>query len=752
MQHLKGMKIWLCWRHETVKGRRTKVPYGADGKKAGTDGKYSHRWVMYENALEAAKKHGFDGVGLVIPPGYGGIDEDHRDSFDPLAVEIRERLDTYEERSPSGTGQHLLFQCDLSKIPQRDGKLDSRYYAKNPHNKLEIYFGGLTNRFFTYTGDVISDKPVADCTEAALWFLDTHMQRARFKKEKKQSVYDPIATARKAKNGDKFIALYDNGDTSGYCSDSEADLALCNALAFFTGGNEAEIDRLFRQSKLYREKWERDDYREATIQKAVLGCNGRFDPAARPMPPYLFYNPKTENVGVSRPLLAKFLRENLRYLFVRDSARGGVLRYVYEDGGVYALYSDDMLRGVIKGYITSFDETILRMGDVGEVFQQLSTDLVFVDSTALNADEGIINFHNGVLQLDTLQLRPHSPDYLSTVQIPCEWKGEAQPTPVFDAFMRDLTEGRKDIEKLLLQFMGVCLSNIKGWRLKKALFLVGKGDTGKSQLKSLTERLLGKGNYVGIDLKELEARFGTGNIYMKRLAGSADMSFASIDEVKVFKKTTGGDSLFAEFKGQNGFEFVYDGILWFCMNRLPKFGGDNGRWVYNRIMVVECNNVIPPEKQDKRLLDKLYAEREGIVYKAVMALREVITSGYAFNEPQCVVTARADYQHENSTVISFWSECMEKRPGIKIHDNCTTGKVYDVYKAWCADNNHGYSKTAKEFRTEIAEHLNKAVSDMTTRRAQGMVYKDYTLTNDAKQQYAKAYGYDGAEFLCAASS
>lgn len=58
------------------------------------------------------------------------------------------------------------------------------------------------------------------------------------------------------------------------------------------------------------------------------------------------------------------------------------------------------------------------------------------------------------------------------------------------------------------------------------------------------------------------------------------------------------------------------------MNRLPKFGGDDGEWVYNRIIQVECNNVIPLEKQDKHLLDKLYAERVGIVYKAVMALKQ----------------------------------------------------------------------------------------------------------------------------------
>ena len=97
--------------------------------------------------------------------------------------------------------------------------------------------------------------------------------------------------------------------------------------------------------------------------------------------------------------------------------------------------------------------------------------------------------------------------------------------------------------------------------MKKALFLVGQGDTGKSQLKSLVERLLGRGNFIGIDLKEIESRFGTGAVYGTRLAGSSDMSFLSVDELKTFKKMTGGDSLFAEFKGQQAFEFTFNGLL-----------------------------------------------------------------------------------------------------------------------------------------------------------------------------------------------
>ena len=231
----------------------------------------------------------------------------------------------------------------------------------------------------------------------------------------------------------------------------------------------------------------------------------------------------------------------------------------------------------------------------------------------LDADERLINFQNGLLYVSAAEavLHPHSPKAMSTIQIPCSWTGKETPTPVFDRYMNTLTGGDAATRQLLLEFMGACISNVKGWRMKKALFLVGEGDTGKSQLKSLVERLLGAGNYIGIDLTEIEARFGTGALYGTRLAGSSDMSFLTVAELKTFKKITGGDSLFAEFKGQQGFEFTYGGLLWFCMNRLPKFGGDDGKWVYNRIMAVKCPNAIPKDAQDKLLLDKMYAEPSG---------------------------------------------------------------------------------------------------------------------------------------------
>jgi P4 family phage/plasmid primase-like protien len=379
------------------------------------------------------------------------------------------------------------------------------------------------------------------------------------------------------------------------------------------------------------------------------------------------------------------------------------------------------------------------MGQVNECLQHIATDLNTYTFDELNADENLINFENGLLRLTDLELLPHTPEVLSTIQIPCKWNGYASPTPVFDGYLETLTDGDKEIQDLLFEFIGACLSNIKGWRMKKSLWMVGPGNTGKSVLKTLVEQILGNHNFIGIDLSEIEARFGTGAIYGKRLAGSSDMSFITIKELKTFKKCTGGDSLFAEFKGQSPFQFTYNGLLWFCMNRLPRFGGDDGQWVYDRIMEVICKNIIPLEKQDKTLIDKMYEEREGIVYKAVMAVQGLIQNGYTFTEPESVLIARQNYREQNSTVISFFNECMCPREDGKITDLVTTGKVYKAYRAWCRDNNNGYGKTIREFREELAAHLGREHVDLVKRQKGNSYYADHTLTEEAQRLYLNSY-------------
>lgn len=758
MDELKSQKIWLCWNYETRKGKRTKVPISASGPATGTNSEYAHTWVTYDEAIKAADKHGYNGVGFTIPQGYFFLDIDHKELTDPFVQLMLERFNSYAEYSVSGGGIHIYGKCDIDRVPtylDKDGKLrlDKAFYMKNPHNSTELYCGGITNRFSVYTGNVIHNVPLKECTDALLVTLDKDMRRKQKAKysEKRDSddreLFDIVANLLKQKNGEKFRKLYCDGDFSNYGSQSEADCALCAMIAFRTGADPEMIDRVFRSSALYREKWERDDYREATIEKGIEACDGQFHKSKIEHPYFIRFNKATGEPYIVTPLLARYVREHLNYILVRDNGKQGLLKYVYENG-CYRLYSNDMFMGIIKQCIADYDEELVKMSKVAEALQHITTDLNYISQEELDADENLINFKNGLLRVtetDTA-LIPHTPTVYSTIQIPCDWTGKPEPTPVFDAYMKKLTNGDPAIERLLLEFIGVCISNIKGWRLKKSLFLVGDGDTGKSQLKSLVERLLGKGNFIGIDLKEIEARFGTGAIYGTRLAGSSDMSFLTVDELKTFKKITGGDSLYAEFKGQQAFEFTYNGLLWFCMNRLPKFG-DDGQWVYNRIMVVLCPNVIPKDRQDKQLLDKMYAERNGIVYKAVQALQTVIRNGYRFSEPESISATRTRYMSENSTVVSFFEECMCPWQNGRIQKHCTTGRIYRVYQAWCRENNNGFAKTAKEFRETLAAHLGCSYADMTTRQKGNTFYKDYSLTLEAKEQYAREYGYDGAEFL-----
>lgn len=460
------------------------------------------------------------------------------------------------------------------------------------------------------------------------------------------------------------------------------------------------------------------------------------------LPPYFFekVNERTGEITytVTCPALAEHFRKNQRYFWLNTQGSGKPLRYIYSNG-VYSPVSDEEIKGIIKHYITDYLPLSLKMKDVDEVFKDLSCDKVFRKAEELNADENVINFENGLLYLDTMELRPHDPSVLSTIQIPCKWNAAAASAPVFESFLNTLTSGDKEVQRFLMQFIGAVISNVYGYRMKSALFMVGPGNTGKSQLKSLVEKLIGGQNCSPCNLKELEERFGTSAIYGKRLIGSSDMSFMTVKELKTFKSITGGDSVTVEFKGRDSFQYVYKGLVWFCTNQLPKFGGDRGDHVYDRIICIRCSNVIPPEQQDKHLLEKMYAEREAIIYAAVMALKSVIDNGGRFSVPEACIVEKKAYRIQNSPVLSFYEECCcDRKTSV---DNCTCAKMYEVFKAWCRDNSN-YTPKKSEFRQELADTLSGGDISRLIKKVEGVRYFVFTLTTEAKTIYVSVYGFD----------
>ena len=194
--------------------------------------------------------------------------------------------------------------------------------------------------------------------------------------------------------------------------------------------------------------------------------------------PFIFID-DNGNKHMIPALLAKYVKEENNFIFVKDSAKESVCVYLYDEG-VYKECSVERFQKTIKDAIEKFAVEFSRMSSIREAQQMILADNAdsCLNKNELNQREEIINFQNGLLTVtcDEIKLVQHTPKFKSTIQIPCEWKLEDVPTPVFDAYLDTLTNGDKEIQQLLLEFMGVCISNIKGWRMKKSLFLVGEGN------------------------------------------------------------------------------------------------------------------------------------------------------------------------------------------------------------------------------------------------------------------------------------
>jgi len=292
---LREREQWVCWREEERDDKLTKIPVtpATGGFASSTD---PETWGSLEAALEYTETEHADGVGFVFTDNdpIVGVDlDDCRDpetgDVDDDAQDIIARLDSYTEVSPSGTGYHVLIKGNLP-----DGR--------NRRGSVELYD---TARFFTVTGDHVGRTPTRvarrqDALDAIHREYVQNIERDTTPESRQRGDADGqsatneaddvdledeelLEKARNASNGEKFERLW-NGNMGGYDSQSEADMALCCLLAFWTGGDRTQMDQLFRQSGLHREKWDEvhyadgSTYGEKTVERAIANTSEFYDP------------------------------------------------------------------------------------------------------------------------------------------------------------------------------------------------------------------------------------------------------------------------------------------------------------------------------------------------------------------------------------------------------------------------------------------------------------------------------------------
>jgi primase-polymerase (primpol)-like protein len=299
-KELKSLPQWVCWRLEQDKrsGRDCKVPYSP---------KNSHRaspnnpatWGTLEEAINCAEKYLFSGIGFMFTAecGINGIDLDHcleSGNLNEIAADILAHLPpTYIEISPSGKGLHIFFKGTLTSGGNRNGKSGVEMYS--------------VSRYFTVTGnkypgsaDYIGTDPggVLDYIHKK-YIIDSRKSKQPAKKSSVQSSVglpdeELIRLAQTSKDSEAFSALW-NGQWQGkFKSQSEADFALCRKLAFWSGRNAEQIDRLFRRSGLFREKWdvqhsaEGSTYGDQTITNACKMTDSIYSPPTQKKPQDIF--------------------------------------------------------------------------------------------------------------------------------------------------------------------------------------------------------------------------------------------------------------------------------------------------------------------------------------------------------------------------------------------------------------------------------------------------------------------------------
>jgi hypothetical protein len=290
-EELKHLPRWNTWRYKPNKEDPTKkafkVPYRSDGHKAIPTDAFVDHWSSFAAAYNKHQSSISSGLGFLFTKAdpYTGIDVDN--CLDPETGQISEFAGkilgmfpgSYREISPSETGLKLWVR---GKKPEWCTKCKKKF---DDEQQVEIYD---SNHYFTVTGNAFGEpveritnheSEIAQLCEELFPKEDHSSTNQTAPKELDLDDQGYLNLLYSFANAKSFRKLYEEGDLSGHKNDSNrADVALCTHLAFVTRDIET-IERIFCSSALYREKWERESYRMATIKKALEYQDDFYDPS-----------------------------------------------------------------------------------------------------------------------------------------------------------------------------------------------------------------------------------------------------------------------------------------------------------------------------------------------------------------------------------------------------------------------------------------------------------------------------------------
>jgi putative DNA primase/helicase len=312
---------------------------------------------------------------------------------------------------------------------------------------------------------------------------------------------------------------------------------------------------------------------------------------------------------------------------------------------------------------------------------EVSEHLMFREDTPFIAGEPVsqfMNFRNGMVDWQTGDVLEHHEDYLSTIQFPVNWNPEAV-CPTFDRFLGDVMH--QDYVDLAWEMIGYLM--FSGNPIQVAFLLYGAGGNGKGTLIRVIEHILGKDNISNEPLDRLNSdRFSSVNLFGKiaNIAGDIDATYQ--ESTANFKRLTGEDTVPAEYKFGDRFRFENWAVPLFSANKIPGSSDVTEGYLRRWVVLHFHKRILNPTRGLSNLLEM---EAEGIAYKAVLALRELMLRG-DFEPKGKAIEAKEEFA-ESIDQVRQWiaSHDTVSCPG----ESARLRDLYNGYISWASTTNRG---------------------------------------------------------------
>lgn len=381
-----------------------------------------------------------------------------------------------------------------------------------------------------------------------------------------------------------------------------------------------------------------------------------------------FYDEKKNSYMFNANAFAKHF---IKRCHVRSTKDGRL--FLYNKKGVYEELSEVNLGKIIRMIMHEGRWNSWKSSSEAEVVRVLQRESITVDE--MNTNRNYINVRNGMLSLSTFTLQPHSPEFLSTVQIPIKYDPNAT-APNFMSFIKDITLDDKQLMNVHQELVGYWLT--VETKAEKAVYYYGSGANGKSVMASIVNTLVGDDNVSSVPLSEFSQTFGMESLIGKSLniAAENEMGGKSL-RTENFKAIVSGDNITVNIKYRPSISYTPFCRLLFLVNSLPD-SMDVTNGYFRKIIIVPFRKTFGKEERNVNLKQLLMKELSGILNWALKGLKKLKLNKYQFSHCEAIEECHRAYYAEQNPVKEFFHEHVTLETGARTKQS----DFHEKYMQW----------------------------------------------------------------------